>query len=40
MGKSGAIEVSMNSRVWRERQVPFLILDSKTGDDVTEKILS
>jgi polyhydroxyalkanoate synthesis regulator protein len=27
-------------RVWRDRQVPFLIVDSKTGDDVTEKILS
>ena len=27
-------------RVWRERQVPFLIVDSKTGDDVTEAILS
>jgi polyhydroxyalkanoate synthesis regulator protein len=27
-------------RVWRERQVPFLVVDSKTGDDVTEKILS
>jgi hypothetical protein len=40
MGKSGAIAVSMNSGVWRERQVPFLIVDSKTGDDVTEAILS
>ena len=25
---------------WRERQVPFLIVDSKTGDDVTDRILS
>jgi polyhydroxyalkanoate synthesis regulator protein len=27
-------------RIWKERQVPFLIVDAKTGDDVTEKILS
>jgi len=27
-------------RAWRERQVPFLIVDSKTGDDVTDRILS
>jgi polyhydroxyalkanoate synthesis regulator protein len=27
-------------RVWRERQVPFLIVDSETGDDVTDRILS
>jgi PHB/PHA accumulation regulator DNA-binding domain len=27
-------------RAWRERQVPFLIVDSKTGDDVTDGILS
>lgn len=27
-------------RAWRERQLPFLILDSGTGDDVTDKILS
>ncbi len=31
---------SLDERVWRERQVPFLIVDSKTGDDVTEKISS
>jgi len=27
-------------RTWKERQVPFLILDSKTGNDVTDRILS
>lgn len=27
-------------RAWRGREVPFLILDSRTGDDVTDKILS
>jgi len=27
-------------RTWRERHVPFLIIDSKTGDDVTDRILS
>jgi polyhydroxyalkanoate synthesis regulator protein len=27
-------------RVWKERQVPFLIIDSQTGADVTERILS
>jgi polyhydroxyalkanoate synthesis regulator protein len=27
-------------RVWRKRQVPFLIVDSRTGDDVTEVMLS
>jgi polyhydroxyalkanoate synthesis regulator protein len=27
-------------QAWRQRQVPFLIVDASTGDDVTEKILS
>jgi polyhydroxyalkanoate synthesis regulator protein len=27
-------------RAWRQRQVPFLIVDSKTGDEVTDRILS
>jgi polyhydroxyalkanoate synthesis regulator protein len=27
-------------RAWRERQVPFSIVDSKTGDDVTDRVLS
>lgn len=27
-------------RARRERKVPFLILNSRTGDDVTDKILS
>jgi polyhydroxyalkanoate synthesis regulator protein len=27
-------------RIWRQRQVPFLIVDSKTGDEVTDSILS
>jgi polyhydroxyalkanoate synthesis regulator protein len=27
-------------RVWKQRQVPFAIVDSKTGDDVTDRILS
>ena len=27
-------------RIWQERQVPFRVIDSKTGDDVTEEILS
>jgi polyhydroxyalkanoate synthesis regulator protein len=27
-------------RVWKERQVPFLIVDSETGDDVTDEMLS
>jgi polyhydroxyalkanoate synthesis regulator protein len=25
-------------RTWKERQVPFLIVDAKTGDDVTDRI--
>ena len=27
-------------RAWKQHQVPFLIVDSKTGDDVTDRILS
>ena len=27
-------------KAWKERQVPFLIVDSKTGDDVTDIILA
>jgi polyhydroxyalkanoate synthesis regulator protein len=27
-------------RAWKERHIPFLIVDSKTGDDVTDNILS
>jgi polyhydroxyalkanoate synthesis regulator protein len=27
-------------RVWKERRIPFAIVDSTTGDDVTNKILS
>ena len=27
-------------RTWKAREVPFLIVDSDTGDDVTNRILS
>jgi polyhydroxyalkanoate synthesis regulator protein len=27
-------------QAWKERQVPFLIVDAKTGDDVTDSVLS
>ncbi len=27
-------------RTWKERRVPFLILDCKTGEDMTDRILS
>ena len=27
-------------KAWKQRQVPFLIVDAKTGDDVTDNILS
>jgi polyhydroxyalkanoate synthesis regulator protein len=38
MGKWGSSLDQL--RVWKERRGRFLIVDSKTGDDVTEKILS
>jgi polyhydroxyalkanoate synthesis regulator protein len=27
-------------RAWRERRMPFLVVDSRTGDDVTDRVLS
>ena len=39
-GKFGRYRNLDELRIWRERQVPFLIIDAKTGDDVTDRILS
>ena len=27
-------------RAWKRRQVPFVIVDSPTGDDMTERVLT
>jgi polyhydroxyalkanoate synthesis regulator protein len=39
-GKIGRYRSLDELRLWRARQVPFLIVDSETGDDVTDRILS
>lgn len=39
-GQMGRYRSLDELQVWRRRQVPFLIVDARTGDDVTEKVLS
>jgi polyhydroxyalkanoate synthesis regulator protein len=39
-GEMGRYRSLDELRTWKRRQVPFLVVDSKTGDDVTEQILS
>jgi polyhydroxyalkanoate synthesis regulator protein len=39
-GEIGRYRSLVELKAWRERQLPFLIVDAKTGDDVTERILS
>jgi polyhydroxyalkanoate synthesis regulator protein len=39
-GEMGRYRSFDELRVWREREVPFLIVDSRTGEDVTDSILS
>jgi polyhydroxyalkanoate synthesis regulator protein len=36
-GEIGRYLSLVELKAWRERQVPFLIVDAKTGDDVTEQ---
>jgi polyhydroxyalkanoate synthesis regulator protein len=38
-GESGSYRSLLELKAWKEHQVPFLIVDSKTGDDVTDRIL-
>ena len=39
-GEIGRYRRLFELQAWKERQVPFLIVDAKTGDDVTDSILS
>jgi len=39
-GEAGQYRSLNELRTWKARQLPFLIVDSKTGDDVTDSILS
>jgi polyhydroxyalkanoate synthesis regulator protein len=39
-GEAGQYRSFNELRTWKARQLPFLIVDSKTGDDVTDSILS
>lgn len=39
-GEVGAYRSLEELRAWKHHQVPFLIVDSNTGDDVTDRILS
>jgi polyhydroxyalkanoate synthesis regulator protein len=39
-GEAGQYRSLDELRAWKERHIPFAIVDSKTGDDVTDKILS
>jgi polyhydroxyalkanoate synthesis regulator protein len=39
-GEIGRYRSLFELQAWKERQVPFLIVDAKTGDDVTDSILS
>jgi polyhydroxyalkanoate synthesis regulator protein len=40
VGEAGQYRSFDELRVWKERRIPFAIVDSKTGDDVTNRILS
>ena len=39
-GDAGRYRSLDELRTWKKRRVPFSIVDSKTGDDVTDRILS
>jgi polyhydroxyalkanoate synthesis regulator protein len=39
-GEIGRYRRLFELQAWKERQVPFLIVDAKTGDDVTDSTLS
>jgi polyhydroxyalkanoate synthesis regulator protein len=39
-GEVGCYRSLDELRAWKQRQVPFLIIDSQTGDDMTDRILS
>jgi polyhydroxyalkanoate synthesis regulator protein len=39
-GEIGRYRSLEELRAWQQHQVPFLIVDAKTGDDVTDRILS
>jgi polyhydroxyalkanoate synthesis regulator protein len=39
-GESGSYRSLLELKAWKEREIPFLIVDSRTGDDVTDRILS
>jgi polyhydroxyalkanoate synthesis regulator protein len=39
-GEVGRYRSLEELRVWRERRIPFAIVDAKTGDDVTDKVLA
>jgi polyhydroxyalkanoate synthesis regulator protein len=38
-GESGSYRSLLELKAWKEREIPFLIVDSRTGDDVTDRIL-
>jgi polyhydroxyalkanoate synthesis regulator protein len=38
-GELGRYRSLPELQAWKERQVPFLIVDAKTGDDVTDSVL-
>jgi polyhydroxyalkanoate synthesis regulator protein len=39
-GESGSYRSLLELKAWKEHEIPFLIADSRTGDDVTDRILS
>jgi polyhydroxyalkanoate synthesis regulator protein len=39
-GEIGQYRSLNELRAWKQRQVPFAIVDCQTGDDVTERILT
>jgi polyhydroxyalkanoate synthesis regulator protein len=39
-GEVGQYRSLLELQAWKQHEAPFLIVDSKTGDDVTDRILS
>jgi polyhydroxyalkanoate synthesis regulator protein len=39
-GESGSYRSLLELKAWKKREIPFLILDSRTGNDVTDRIPS
>jgi len=39
-GAAGRYRNLAELRAWKQRQLPFSIIDSQTGNDVTDRILS